>query len=79
LDPKQEDKLIDFLRHNKGVFAWRPTDMLGVSREVVEHTLDNNPGSKPVKQGMHRFNEEKHKAIGGELVKLIIVGFIKEV
>jgi hypothetical protein len=40
--------------------------MLGVSQEVTEHKLNIKPGSKPVKQGLHRFNE-KHKTIGEEL------------
>jgi hypothetical protein len=28
---------------------------------------------------LHRFNEEKHKAIGKELVKLLAAGLVKEV
>jgi hypothetical protein len=53
--------------------------MLGVSREVAEHTLNIKPGSKPVKQGMRRFNQEKCKAIGEELVRLLVADFVKEV
>ena len=36
-------------------------------------------GSKPVKQGLRRFDEERRKAIGEELQKLLVAGFIKEV
>ena len=53
--------------------------MLGISREVAEHTLKNHPGSKPVKQHLCRFDKEKHMAIGEEIAKLSAVGFIKEV
>ena len=53
--------------------------MLGIPREVTEHTLKIRPGSKPVKQRLHRFNEEKRRAIGEEIVKLLVAGFIKEV
>jgi hypothetical protein len=53
--------------------------MPGVSREVTEHTLNIKPGSKPDKQGLRRFNQEKHKAIGEELARLLATGFIKEV
>ena len=35
--------------------------------------------SKPVKQGLRRFDEERCKAIGEELQKLLTAGFIKEV
>jgi hypothetical protein len=40
LDPKQEAVLVDFLRPNAEVFAWSPSDMPGISRDVVEHSLD---------------------------------------
>jgi hypothetical protein len=53
--------------------------MSGISREVTEHTINIKPGSKPVKQGLRRFNEEKSKAIREELARLLAVGFIKEV
>jgi hypothetical protein len=32
-----------------------------------------------VKQPLRRFDEEKHRAIGEEIHKLMVVGFIKEV
>ena len=53
--------------------------MPGVSREVAEHTLNIKPGTKPVKQRLHHFDEEKCRAIGEELSKLLAAGFIKEV
>ena len=53
--------------------------MPGIPREVIEHALKIRPGSKPVKQCLHRFDEEKCRAIGGEVTKLLAVRFIKEV
>ena len=53
--------------------------MPGILREVAEHTLKIHPGSKPVKQRLRRFDEEKRRAIGEEIAKLLTVGFIKEV
>ena len=53
--------------------------MPGVSREVAEHTLNIKTGTKPVKQRLRHFNEEKRRAIGEELSKLLASGFIKEV
>jgi hypothetical protein len=53
--------------------------MLGVSQGVTEHTLNFKLGSKLVKQRLHQFNEEKRKAIGYELMKLLTTGFIKEI
>ena len=53
--------------------------MPGIPREVAKHTLKIMPGSKPVKQRLHRFNEGKHRAIDEEIAKLLAAGFIKEV
>ena len=53
--------------------------MPGILREVTEHSFNINAGSKPVRQGLHRFDEERRKAIGEELQKLLTAGFIKEV
>jgi hypothetical protein len=41
------------------MFAWSPAEMLGVSQEVTERTLNIKPGSKPIKQRLRRFNQEK--------------------
>ena len=61
------------------VFAWKPSDMPGIPREVAEHALHIKPGSHPVKQRLHRFDEEKRPAIGEEIARLLDAGFIKEV
>ena len=53
--------------------------MPGVPRELAEHTLNIDPKFKPVKQFLHRFNEERRKAIGEEVARLLAVGFIVEV
>jgi hypothetical protein len=42
--------LVDFLRANAEVFAWSPSDMPGIPRDVVEHSLDIRAGARPVKQ-----------------------------
>jgi hypothetical protein len=79
LDPKLEAVLVDFLRANADFFAWSPSDMPGISRDVSEHSLDIRAGAQPVKQHLRRFDEEKRRAIGEEVHKLMAAGFIKEV
>jgi hypothetical protein len=64
---------------NANIFMWSPSDMPGIPREVTEHALEIQAGSKLVKQRLCCFNEEKHKVIGEEIHKLLEVGFIKEV
>jgi hypothetical protein len=58
---------------------WKPSDMKGIPREVAKHKLNIKPGSKSVKQRLRRFNNEKCKVIGEEIVKLLSAGFIREV
>jgi hypothetical protein len=62
--------LVDFLRANADVFAWSPSDMPGIPRDVAEHSLDIRAGARPVKQPLRRFDEEKRRAIGEEIHKL---------
>jgi hypothetical protein len=53
--------------------------MPGIPREVAEHSLDILPHSCAVQQRLRRFDEERRRAIGAELRKLLEAGFIKEV
>jgi hypothetical protein len=71
--------LIDFLRANADIFAWSPSDMTGIPREVAKHSVDILPHSRAVQQWLRHFDEERRWAIGVELRKLLEVGFIKEV
>jgi hypothetical protein len=71
--------LVDFLRANADIFAWSPSDMPGIPREVAEHSLDILPHSHAVQQRLRRFDEERRRAIRAELRKLLEAGFIKEV
>src|SRR3954471_19728241 len=53
--------------------------MKGVLRELAEHSLNINPKSKPVKQPLRCFGDEKRHAIGKEIARLLKASFIQEV
>jgi hypothetical protein len=53
--------------------------MPGIPRYVAEHSLDIRARARPVKQHLCRFDEEKRRAIGKEIHKLMVAGFNKEV
>jgi hypothetical protein len=57
---------------------WKPEDMLGVPRELNEHSLKVNTKAIPKKQRLRRFTLDKRKAIKKEIPKLLAAGFIKE-
>ena len=79
LSSELESTLIGFLRANRDIFAWKPSDMPGIPRKVTEHALKIRLGSKPVKQCLRRFDEGKHRTISEEITKHLVAEFIKEV
>jgi hypothetical protein len=53
--------------------------MLGVQRELADHSLHVWLDAKPVKQPLRCFIDEKRKAISEEIAWLLAAGFIMEV
>ena len=53
--------------------------MPGIPWKVAEHALRVVSGSKPAKQRLRRFDNERRRAIGEEVAKLLAAVFIKEV
>ena len=53
--------------------------MPGIPPEVAEHALRLILGLKPAKQCLRRFDDERHRAIGEEIAKLLAARFIREV
>ena len=53
--------------------------MPGIPQEVAENALCLALGSKPAKQRLRRFDDERRRAIGEEIAKLLAAGFIREV
>ena len=74
-----EDVLVRFLKDNISVFVWKPTDMPGVPRDLIEHSLNVSKTAKLVKQKLRRFAHDKKEAIRVEITRLLAAGFIKEV
>ncbi|KAK1617701.1 hypothetical protein QYE76_023218 [Lolium multiflorum] len=77
-DNRNEGALIEFLRERWEIFAWEPSDMPGIPRELAEHALNVDPIAKPVQQSMRRFSEPKRRSIGKEVDRLRKAGFIRE-
>ena len=71
--------LMQFLRQNRDIFAWKQADMGGIDPTVITHKLNTNPSFKPVKQKRRSFAPERQKAINEEVGKLLQAGAIKEV
>jgi hypothetical protein len=72
-------ELLQFLDKNNDVFVWSTSNLIGVSREVIEHKLQVSPNAKPKKQNLRKMSEEKVEAVKAEVQRLLDAGFIKEV
>ena len=54
-------------------------DIAFVAQEVAKHVLCLILGSRPAKQCLRCFDNERRRAIGEEIAKLLAAGFIREV
>jgi hypothetical protein len=71
--------LVTFLRANVDVFAWQPSQMHGIPREVIEHHLKVYPDARPVQQMPQKQSVEWQNFIREEVKKLLDADFIQEV
>ncbi|GKD69749.1 reverse transcriptase domain-containing protein, partial [Tanacetum coccineum] len=79
LSAKGRTELCSLLKKNLDIFAWKPSDMTGVSRLIVEHRLNIWEGYSPVRQKKRGQAPERTKAIQVEVQKLVEAGIMREV
>jgi hypothetical protein len=79
MSPEEQAKPLQFLDKNNDGFTWSTSDLIGVSREVIEHKLQVNPNAKPKKQKPRKMLEGKVEAMKAEVQHLLDAGFIREV
>jgi hypothetical protein len=58
--------LISFPRANRDIFAWKPADMPGVPKKLIEHCLKVDPKATSKKQRLRYFAPNKREAINKE-------------
>ncbi|KAM0921337.1 hypothetical protein ACQ4PT_006917 [Festuca glaucescens] len=79
LPVEQEVELVLFLQKNADVFAWDPSDLPGVPREIIEHHLAVCPDAQPVRQKVRRQAQDRQDFIVKEVRKLAKAGVVWEV
>jgi hypothetical protein len=57
MSSEEQEKLLQFLDKNSDVFAWSTFNLIGVSREVIEHKLQVNTNAKPKKPKLRKMSE----------------------
>ena len=61
------------------MFAWRPSDIPGVPREVIEHLLAICPHARSIKQKVRKQALERQQFIAEEIKKLEAAGLVRGV
>jgi hypothetical protein len=78
LSPEEGTELLLFLNKNSNVFTWKTSNLMRVSRSIIEHELDVNPSTKPRKQKLHKMSDEKVIVAKAEVQRLLDACFIRE-
>jgi len=61
-------EVIQFLKNNKGTFAWTIEEMTGISTKVISHELNVDPTFKLVKQKRRKLGLDSVKPVNTEVV-----------
>ncbi|GKC55171.1 reverse transcriptase domain-containing protein [Tanacetum coccineum] len=78
LTEEGHNKLCGLLQRNLDIFAWKPADMTGVPRHIVEHLLNVREGCSPVRQKKRGQAADRNQAIQEEVGKLVEAGIMKK-
>jgi hypothetical protein len=79
LTSSEEEELLSLLDKNSDILAWRTSNLIGVSRDIIEHKLEVNPSARPRKQRLCKMLDEKVVAAKVEVQRLLDAGFIRKV
>ena len=77
LTAQEKEQLVALLKRYMDVFAWTYNKMPGLDLGLVVHSLNVDPGVKPVFQPAKVFHTEVEAQITQEVRKLLAARFIK--
>ena len=64
---------------NLDVFAWRHSNLVGISSTVASYILNVFPIAKSVRQRVRQFHPNRHQIIQSKVDNLLATEFIREV
>ena len=76
---QEREQLVTLLQKYRDVFAWTYDKVPGLDPRLVVHSLNVDPGMKPVVQPVRVFHTEVEAQIVQEVKKLLMTGFIKPI
>nr|GEU87953.1 reverse transcriptase domain-containing protein [Tanacetum cinerariifolium] len=69
LSPEGSSQLKKLLKKNIDIFAWEPSDMTGLPKRIIKHSLNANPLEKPVSHKKRVFCPKKSRVINEEVAE----------
>ncbi|GJZ16258.1 hypothetical protein Tco_0551935 [Tanacetum coccineum] len=76
---KCRERLIRLLKYNMDVFAWQPSDMIGVPRRLIKHALNVNNFVPPVAQKRRVIGIKKSRVVTREVGEWVKAGIVRPV
>nr|GEV78667.1 reverse transcriptase domain-containing protein [Tanacetum cinerariifolium] len=76
LEQNKKERLILVLKNHKEAFAWKTSDIPGISPSFCKHKINFEDDVKPVIQRRRRLNPNMKKVIKKEIIKLMDAGII---
>ena len=76
---QEREQLVTLLQKYRDVFAWTYDEMPSLDPGLVVHSLNVDPGLRPVVQSARVFHTEVEAQIVQEVKKLLTAGFIKPI
>ena len=79
LSREEELELLNVLQKNQDIFAWSASNLRGVSKDIVHHSLDIDPRMRPKKQRQRKMSKERTLAAKAEVRRLLDANVIREI
>ncbi|GKA35591.1 reverse transcriptase domain-containing protein [Tanacetum coccineum] len=71
LEQNEKERLVSVLKNHKEVFAWKTSDILGISPSFCKHKINFEDDVKPVIQRQRRLNRNMKEVIKKDIIKLL--------
>ncbi|XP_075486211.1 uncharacterized protein LOC142525806 [Primulina tabacum] len=71
-----ESKLLGVLKEHKGAFAWKVSDIKGISPSICKHKILMEDKYSPLAQPQRRLNPKMQEVVKAETIKLLDAGII---
>jgi hypothetical protein len=76
LSVQEKGEYLTLLTEFSDVFAWKPSDLIGIPPELGQHRIELMDDAVPVRQRQYRLNPKYSMMVKEELDKLLEAGFI---